>query len=331
MSVEFDSARAVWQRDCVDLFPQIWMQNPTKRPDQCNGQVIRLDCSSRSFLRWKEEIALALEIAQRGCLLVWHLDTGLNRFCIHRCDEGVIEAILRAYEYFSSKIWPRFANSSLCALLHVGSAGKDASFDQIKAMSEIWRTLSSALPLECAAGPLLDVSQLPLSEQLRALHKEHFCHLHLFLKTELPQLAALGWNAFHRAGSFWSIPPSKMPIEADLESASPITLALLQPKDRGDLRIWQLLGDIAEKLEELHFPYRIISMSSLHEQWHRLDQVIVVEPLITLRERRQLEGFCAANGAVISAGGPLGLEIEIAFGEWEQRALRLSSRADFKG
>lgn len=318
MKIEFDQARAVWRRNDSDFTPQIWLGDDADRPPSCNCQVVSFDCTPRSLLRWGKELDRCAQLAAQGILLVWRLDSGLIDESMNRIDKAHLEVVLRAFEHFNTEIWPRFGKYSLCAILNVGHLSQNRSSDQIKGDCAILRTLSSALSLECLTGLLIDVSELSSSQQLQKLDKELFCHLHLFLKTHLAHLASLTWNSFSRAGSIWSIPPLE---EHKNCPTPPISLALLQIQDLDDPPSWQLLGELAQDLEQRHCPYRVIPMASLHEQWHQLDEIVVVAPRLTLRQKRQLEGFCAAGGTVVRAGAPVGLAHEIEFSKWQQHRL----------
>lgn len=313
LNCAFDELSRTWTYKDRLLIPQIWMNDADDRPINCNCQLICLDCSPSSLLRWKKSVTLASNAIEAGCLIVWHLKTGFEDLP-DGIDRGAIEIVLRAIEHFGDAVWPQFSEKSLCIVMHIENRLNHSGRDKIELLANLGRSLSAALPLDCSAGLLLNAMELSNRDQLQFFQLERFAHLHLFLKTDLVELAALNWNRPAPTGGFWSITPPKC---AKITSAQSIALAFLQPGIDEEISSYQTLESAIDKLTLRDRRYRLIAPTHFNENWQNLDEVVVVQKEVSKRDRRQLEGFCAAGGRVIRHGLSLGLANEIPLRSWQ--------------
>lgn len=199
-----------------------------------------------------------------------------------------------------------------CSLKEL-NAGECAIDFQVNLASSTWRTLAAALPDLVPTGVFLDLRGLPADHQLRLTTGEQLEELIPLARTSLSQVSAMSWNQIDARGSLWlELEPPKRAQSAK----SAICLALGLPGAGGAARRWREIARVAERLQALELAHRIIPVTRLREQWHELDLVVAAFEALGTLGRRQLEGFCAAGGTVLSVGQPMQLELEIPFDRW---------------
>lgn len=120
MTTTFDPILKRWRYQNQLFCPQVWLGSPKSRPAVCNCQVISLDCSARSQLRWEEDLEHANACCAQGVLIFWQLNTGIFQEDFSSPDEGTLNSALRGLEHFTRAIWPQFAGKSLCCALMGG-------------------------------------------------------------------------------------------------------------------------------------------------------------------------------------------------------------------
>lgn len=75
----------------------------------------------------------------------------------------------------------------------------------------------------------------------------------------------------------------------------------------------ETLSHAFKQLEDSQTSFRVIPESMLMAEWEGLDYLVVDSQLVGLQFKRQLQGFCAAGGTVLTIGTPIGLANEIPF------------------
>jgi hypothetical protein len=140
----------------------------------------------------------------------------------------------------------------------------------IDSLVEYLHRLGSHFPETIDLFCLLDLEvKSTLAEAAHLLSKERFAHL---------QLGVIG---------------------TDLEIDPQAPLAVCLPSDK--LIDFEILDALLKKLSGT--PVRIIPEAILNEEWHELDQLIVLENSLSTVGRRMVQGFSAAGGKWIGAEG----------------------------
>ncbi|MCI5052305.1 MAG: tRNA (guanine-N(7)-)-methyltransferase [Simkaniaceae bacterium] len=69
--------------------------------------------------------------------------------------------------------------------------------------------------------------------------------------------------------------------------------------------------EIVKQLDEIFYvvraPYKVIPEGTFNENWHEIDEVIVVSQALSNVGKRMLHGFCAAGGRVLTCGERVGV------------------------
>lgn len=100
----------------------------------------------------------------------------------------------------------------------------------------------------------------------------------------------------------------------DLAMQESITTAwCLPPSSIIDLSELHHQKEVLEKLEKAGIKHRPIPEEKIALNWQGLDTIIVISHQITPQGKRQLAGFCAAGGSVVTVGELLGLPNEETF------------------
>jgi hypothetical protein len=73
------------------------------------------------------------------------------------------------------------------------------------------------------------------------------------------------------------------------------------------------LNKAFNQLLEQKIPFRVIPENEFMAEWNELDDLIVDSQFVDFQFKRQLQGFCAAGGNVVTLGSPLGLSQERSF------------------
>ena len=122
---------------------------------------------------------------------------------------------------------------------------------------------------------------------------------------------AWGWNQ----PSSWGYLGKNLPA-ASSESSEPKVALCLPPPGCYRQSHWKGIDRALTVLEEYAIPYKIIGEGQLLTNWDGLDHIIYSPVALTPQGRRQLMGFCAADGTVVSLGELLGFPHEESFDQW---------------
>ncbi|MFA6915305.1 MAG: hypothetical protein WC222_02830 [Parachlamydiales bacterium] len=136
-----------------------------------------------------------------------------------------------------------------------------------------------------------------------------FENLHVFWKCPQPEiLADLVWDA--------GIPLQGYCAESKLDlryQNSIITGWCLPPAGMIGPQELQHQKSVVEALKKANISYRPIPDERIALNWQGLDTIIAISHHISPQGKRQLAGFCAAGGLVVTVGEPLGLPNEETF------------------
>lgn len=158
--------------------------------------------------------------------------------------------------------------------------------------------LSTHLSAQIPSYLLLDVSQVSsplLKAQLTA--GDRFDAFHLAVKGTSWKANRLYWGEG---------------VISHRESSQQTTIGVcLPPYQMCRPSHYSGLDKALTKLMEYHIPFRVIPESFLVTEWDGLDELIFVPEGLTAHGKRQLQGFCAAGGTVVTLGNPMGFSCEV--------------------
>lgn len=355
MPANFDASRKLWLQKGVEIQPRVWGGTDQSRPSFYNCQIISLDCSTRSPLRWNEQEKSATACLRQGIHIVWDLQSHLTGEQNDCPPESLLNATLRAFTFFHEGLYSRFASETLCTIIDrdapqslVSTSNflrKKGASIETKSPSEnfssdlrkfpmrhfasplerferkcaVWRSLSAALAEDCPIGVLLDLRDVSTDLQLQLIHQERLEHLLPIIDSDLQNFGALTWNRPSPQGAIFdevSASWADRALEGYREKPT-ISLSIALPiLECGDRRSWEELGRVAEVLQALKIPHRVLALRCLRDHWEELDDIIAYTSAMTQLERRQLDGFCAAGGRVIGVGKTQLFTHQLPFGKW---------------
>src|ERR1700722_10980696 len=90
-------------------------------PATDNAVLIKLSASLGAELNWDEEKARAQQFVQKGALLFWQIDLGLESNSLSLKDPAHFFSYGIALEQFSQEIWPAFQEHTLGISLYRGT------------------------------------------------------------------------------------------------------------------------------------------------------------------------------------------------------------------
>jgi hypothetical protein len=83
----------------------------------------------------------------------------------------------------------------------------------------------------------------------------------------------------------------------------------------------ETISNALKQIEGFQEPFRVIPETMLMAEWEGLDELFVDSQFVELQFKRQLQGFCAAGGTVITIGKAIGLANEIPFESFIKKIL----------
>lgn len=320
-------------------------------PEGFDAVRISIDGKLKADLSWKKEREAAQAYAAQGLRIFWDIDLGLPNILHHALSNRTqFLSLTLSLEHFCKTLWKEFRKETAGLCLFRGTLDLIHSYPwdeeqianlqdwmsehylsvdtpiQISVLKETQKTLlnyfcrdalseylgllASAVPDHLPLFLLLDASEIddPFVEA-QLLNKEYFSRFHLGVKTQRQLLGGeINWEG---------IPSEKgmigREIQSDPKSKKP-KLALCLPS-RLICHPCSLQAALAS-LQNNNVSFRIISEGNLAIEWDGLDDLIVDTQFVSPQFKRRLQGFCAAGGRVVYAGGSLGLAEEIPFDAW---------------
>jgi hypothetical protein len=288
-----------------------------------NAVLIKLPAALNADLKWDEEKARALQFVQKGALLFWQIDLGLESSPLNLKDPAHFFSYGIALEQFSREIWPAFKDQTLGISLYRGiydilerliwdasveehyqeyAADFDFSvheetkkqFFSANLFAEFLHRLVSYLPAESAPFCLFDIQNFTNPALAACLFsRARFEYLHLALKGATLPFRGLAWENGSSFGGFIG-KGRAAPI-----LTSEILHGVVLPQD--PFCTPQTLTQLNKAFTDLQAkqtPFRMVPEALLIEEWDGLDTLLVIPQAVSPSGKRMLQGFRAAGGDV---------------------------------
>lgn len=310
-----------------------------------NAAVISLPADLHSDLDWSVQKQEAAQVIEKGGLLVWKFDFGLDRELFCYTDSMAFQSFTIAIDLFTKTLLAEFKEHTLGVILYqgdteffsriswdgqlqsnleewLGQIGKKAlSLEELyqteegnlllsrysaSVFSEYLHRLLSYFPDTILAFCLFSLS--PNTSFARAVHilsKERFPHVHLGLQGSVYPFANLVWDE----ESMCSLPQKATFLGVCMPLDEECSLSSLSD-----------LEEVFNHLQKENIPFRILFESSVHEEWGELEKIIVASSSVSSHGKRKLQGFCAAGGTVVTRGEVLDLMEEISWEDFKKKS-----------
>lgn len=304
-------------------------------PEGFNAVKITLDGSIKSDLKWEKERDAASRYIERGLRIFWEMRLGLfSQLEKPIANQSQFLSLCLSLEHFRDSLWKEFRPHTIGLCLYRGSPDFKLEFpwdEEQQSNLQDWlkerdvtlakENENSLLSLFCrdVAGEYLDLLADRLPDTLNCFAlldasgiADPVLRAQLTTKERYPRFVlgikginqdAFSWDSsLVSAGALSREPIIEAPLIRIGVCLPPITLC--HPS------AWEGLGDAMIQLEEKGIPFRTIPEMSLTTEWDGLDYLIVSSENLSPQGRRKLQGFCAAWGAVVTIGAPIGLTQE---------------------
>lgn len=273
--------------------------------------VITLPLHPENTFSWIEEKQQASNTVQKGELIFWQFDLGLESPYFPLDEELIFQALCLGLAHFTKELWPLFEKHTEGASFYKGSPDFSSFFYWSAKQEENWTKwiesqhqgteiqlrrlfcadafayyfqmlsyhLPDDLPLTLHFNCSIDCS---LAETIQLLSKNRFPHF--LLKTE------------------------------GLPVSDTAKLAVCFPED--SCCSSDVLDHLNFLFSQLKTPYKVIFELFLTESWDGIDFIYVFSKSLHSLGKRKLMGFCAAGGIVISEGAKIGVSKEVSVEEF---------------
>lgn len=307
-------------------------------PTGFNAVVITLDGRAKSDLEWKKERLAALRYTEQGLHIFWNLDLGLfGRLDSPLSDRPQYHALELSLQHFKDALWNEFQENSVGLCFYRGSANFYENFpwdeeqrqnfkgwlhEHVQTHSQFHEEKERLLSLFCsdvAAGYLnLFAQSLPDTLPLFVLLETEGVNdplllAHLLSKERFARLLRLSCEGVLPISSLMEAYPSTGYFGGTIGqpiSLKEITVGVCFPSSPYS----ELLNEVLMTLSQRQIHFRVIPESLLMTEWDGLESIIVHRALMSPQGIRQLRGFAAAGGAIISCDKDRGLYVP--FAEW---------------
>lgn len=160
--------------------------------------------------------------------------------------------------------------------------------------------LSTHLSAHIPSYLLLDITHIrsPLM-QAQLIDQERYNHFHLVVKGCRWPFQGLIWQDDKII--------SKLPDRSVSVGFCMPSVRLCHPS------IYQEMESAIQRLLDKKIPFRVIPESMLVTEWEGLDYILFDPLTLTTQGKRQLQGFCAAGGTVVSLGAHGAFARELSF------------------
>lgn len=257
---------------------------------------IALHAGVESELRWAPILEWATSLVEAGLWLWWDLELGLFDGLHQPLNEPTqYGALAVALRHFEEKVWPDFEASSIGINLFRGSVPVGP---QVEYLMELACLLPTAAAVFLCLNPTQEPGRL---KRVLMTSPDLFPHLHLVVKGAEPGQECLSWGEGHSRFGYLG----RSLDEGKAVSCDPFGLCLpsLERYQSG----WE------EAFVHLSAVPRLIPEAFLTHSWDGLERLVVFSEGLSCQGRRKLQGFCAAGGALLTIGQPLGLPQESSF------------------
>lgn len=295
--------------------PCIYKGSSQEIPKSYNCALIHLPSHMDGDLDWESQIKRGEELLEQNKKILWHLDFELENLNFPYDHKLQFESLKLAVEAFSSTIYPKFSEETLGVLLYSGeletvlsSFGPTNSLEQILQTVEIFvdflRLFFPVFPDDIL--PFLDISTSQFDQAFvyQLFSKERFEYFSLITEKK---------DLFTSSLSSDSTPLSLGYMGENYTDEDKIlpTVGLLFPQDDLFADVHLEINSTLKKIVSI--PTRIIYESFLIDEIDGIDQLIVFEKGLTPSGKRQIQGFLAAGGQVVTVGEEIGFLEEISF------------------
>ena len=301
-------------------------------PSGFNTAYIKLDGELTSSLDWKRESLLAQSLVARGYKILWHLELGL----FHRLKKPIsypmqFQSLQLAIQHFKDSLWKKFQDETLGVVLLLEEADFSLKFQWdalqldnykkwlngreetqflkslycAKASSDYLRLLIQYMPDDLTFFVILDASKItsPLLK-LNLLNPETYTRFQMIVKGGDTIFVPYTWEEGHAALGYLG--------------TSSQSLKKVRPRFGISIPVSNLAERALYYLEKNNSPYKLLPENTLIQEWDGLDYIFFDPSTLSLQGKRNLQGFCAAGGTVISLGDKVGLPQEIGFHDFAE-------------
>lgn len=303
--------------------------------------TIILEGGVKASLDWTLAKIEAREQIEKNKRILWNLDLGLFNRLVHPFSQQSQFLSLRlSIDHFKREIWPVFGDGSAGVLLYNGPADYRRTFPWDAAQSSnLCEWLKEAFPSidelnietglffhdhnEATAHTLCTTTN---GSRLLSLFCRDACveYLNLLaanIPDEIPVYAKLETSEIDDLAFLAQLTTTekyeRLQILPRIDAQQSVKTAVcLPPSDLIRSEAIEGLNEAMQALENREIAYKIIPEASLITEWDELDNLIVCPKGVGPQGFRKFQGFCAANGRIVTLGSPLGLVNEIAFGDW---------------
>lgn len=266
---------------------------------------ITLDCTTRSLLRWDQEIELAQEAVSSGKTILWNFQMGLFYGLEQPLnDESQYRALALSLNHFSQKIWSVFSINTLGAILYqgplytmreaIGFSETDSAYVRQQEMLTYLELLSRNLPAELPLLLLLqpDREEEKTLETLAFLNKESYPYFIRALPTDHPLTDHLiiDGGAILSEGKVTDHSP---------RTGSQATLGLCYPKGNSPEELLAFEREF-NKLNHQITPFKVVYEGVLAASWDGLETLLLPSRDPFSPTSRMALGFAAAGGTFAS-------------------------------
>ncbi len=277
---------------------------------------IHLNATQKSALEWNKSIHEAVLTVEKGKEILWELDFGLFSRLLHPLKHPQqFLSLCLAIEHFHEIIWNRFRDSTCGVVIYQGSFSSQEILEKTdKIAFDDWIQTHLHSDKATPFSQLLFCRDVAL-DYIKQLAGQFPYGVDIFIQlslddsfTPIEKLIFLNEECYKPLlyqvnGNFIAVEDSEAKVGI-----------CLPPMNRFFHQWNFLLDEALKKLSTMQIRYRPIPEESLITHLEGLDDLIICPSAISLPGKRQLQGFCAAGGRILSLETTLlGLTNELKF------------------
>lgn len=289
---------------------KIWLAN-TPKPDDVQGVMVTLNGREDADLDWSAQLTHAGELVRNGCKILWNIDLGLfQNVKKPLTDERQLAILKLSLQHFRETVWENFQSETIGLVIYNGDVMFSCLSGQIVEETlpfQEWLREHQAGGIEpsiASAYYRRDVAAEYMTYLIAALPEELRIFLHLSTPSHLPLSVVVGLLNPDRFDKIEWILDSEHPLHAAWQRKGELLIPQQNKSPTGfciPYPEWmpESCGILDEMLSS-HRELRLIPEGSITSRWDCLDRLYVIEELLTPFGKRQLQGFIAAGGTVLS-------------------------------
>lgn len=306
------------------IFEPVWMGEPA--PEGSDVVLLSIDGKIKADLDWAKERQAAIDYIDQGRRILWKIDLGLfDQMDGPLSNQTQFLTLCLSLEHFRETLWKEFRQQSTGLCLYRGDADFSQNYpwdeEQKNNLQQWLKNLGDSAPdqdlvrLFCrdVAGEYLDLlaarlpDTIPLFVFLDATSvNDPLTAAQLITKERYPRFH-IGVKGLACPGLGGEVTWTGAPLQQEIKLGVCLPyMSYCRPEANRKLKetMLALKGKI---------PFRVIPAFELNVGWEGLDTLIVDSGSVDSQLRRKLMGFCAAGGAVLCLGPPIGLSNEADF------------------